>query len=91
MILVLILCIVWTAAIVYWVFTPSGDDRADLAAEARRFALEDRKKAVYENLRDLHFEHLAGKLSAEDYRETRRSLELEAAGVIAQLESSPPA
>lgn len=49
--------------------------------------LRERKEAIYENLRDLNFEYLAGKYPEADYNEQRRSLEDEAARTIAQMEA----
>jgi len=49
-------------------------------------SLRERKDAIYENLRDLNFEYLAGKYPEQDYAEQRRILEDEAAMVIAEME-----
>jgi len=49
--------------------------------------LRERKEAIYENLRDLNFEYLAGKYPEAEYAEQRRPLEDEAAQVIAEMES----
>jgi hypothetical protein len=48
--------------------------------------LEDRKAAIYDNLRDLQFEYRVGKLSDEDYQRTKLSLQKELAGVLAEME-----
>lgn len=50
--------------------------------------LEDRKQAIYENLRDLQFEFRLGKLSDEDYRQTKQSLQRELATVLAETEAT---
>src|SRR5947209_19994163 len=50
--------------------------------------LEDRKQAIYENLRDLQFEFRLGKLSDEDYKETKQALQRELAVVLAETEST---
>lgn len=47
--------------------------------------LEERKTAIYENLRDLQFEYRVGKLSDEDYQKTKQGLQRELAGVIAEM------
>lgn len=47
--------------------------------------LEERKAAIYENLRDLQFEYRVGKLSDEDYQQTKQSLQKELAGVIGEI------
>ncbi len=48
--------------------------------------LEDRKQAIYGNLRDLQFEYRLGKLSDEDYQQNKRALQRELAGVLAEIE-----
>ena len=48
--------------------------------------LEERKAAIYENLRDLQFEYRVGKLSDEDYQRTKLGLQKELAGVISEIE-----
>jgi hypothetical protein len=49
--------------------------------------LLDRRDAIYENLRDLRFEHRAGKFSEADYEEIKQSLEIEAARVLADMDT----
>jgi hypothetical protein len=49
--------------------------------------LRERKEAIYENLRDLNFEYLAGKYPESEYAEQRRALEDEAAHTIAEMEA----
>src|SRR5215467_6966197 len=58
--------------------------------------LDERKAAIYENLRDLQFEYRLGKLSDEDYQNTKRDLQKELAAVLAEVdrvraELPPPA
>jgi len=48
--------------------------------------LLERRDAIYENLRDLRFEHRAGKFSEQDYEEIKQSLEIEAARVLADMD-----
>jgi hypothetical protein len=50
--------------------------------------LDDRKAQIYENLRDLQFEYRVGKLSDEDYQQTKLGLQKELAGVIGEIEKS---
>ncbi|MBV9759837.1 MAG: hypothetical protein JO340_04665 [Acidobacteriaceae bacterium] len=50
--------------------------------------LEDRKRAIYDNLRDLQFEFRLGKLSDEDYQQTKLVLQKELAGVLADIEET---
>lgn len=56
------------------------------AGKTRLDYLQERKEAIYENLRDLNFEFLAGKYPEQDYDEQRTSLEDEAARVIQEME-----
>ena len=63
-------------------FLQRGKTRADY--------LRERKEVIYENLRDLNFEYLAGKHPEPDYAVQRASLEDEAAQVIAELDRLEP-
>jgi len=48
--------------------------------------LDDRKAAIYENLRDLQFEYRLGKLSDADYQQVKRDLQKELAAVMAEVD-----
>ena len=48
--------------------------------------LDEKKKAIYENLRDLQFEYRMNKLSDQDYQETKLDLQRQLAGVLAEIE-----
>src|SRR5260370_36172036 len=48
--------------------------------------LDERKAAIYENLRDLQFEFRVGKLSDQDYQQTKQDLQKELAGVLAEID-----
>ena len=48
--------------------------------------LDERKAAIYENLRDLQFEYRVGKLSDSDYQQTKLDLQRELAGVMAEID-----
>ena len=50
--------------------------------------LEDRKYAIYDNLRDLQFEYRLGKLSDDDYQQTKQALQKELAVVLAETEAN---
>jgi hypothetical protein len=52
--------------------------------------LEERKAAIYENLRDLQFEYRVGKLSDADYQQTKLGLQKELAGVLAEIDKIAP-
>lgn len=48
--------------------------------------LDERKAAIYENLRDLQFEYRVGKLSDADYQSTKKDLQTELAAVLAEVD-----
>ncbi len=48
--------------------------------------LDERKAAIYENLRDLQFEYRVGKLSDDDYQLTKKDLQKELAAVMAEVD-----
>jgi len=80
------LCLMLLVASLYYVFYLPG--RLFLGPEKTRAGyLRERKEVIYENLRDLNFEYKAGKYPEADYAVQRDSLENEAAGVLAEMES----
>ena len=48
--------------------------------------LDQRKVAIYENLRDLQFEYRVGKLSDADYQNTKKDLQKELAAVLGEVD-----
>ena len=48
--------------------------------------LDERKAAIYENLRDLQFEYRVGKLSDHDYQATKLDLQRELAVVMGEID-----
>jgi rRNA maturation endonuclease Nob1 len=48
--------------------------------------LDERKAAIYDNLRDLQFEYRVGKLSDADYQSTKVALQKELAVVLAEID-----
>ena len=77
-------CIMVTLCVLFYVFYLPG--RLHLGPEKTRLAyLQERKEAIYENMRDLYFEQQAGKLPDQDYQLLKSSLEQEAAGVLAEM------
>ncbi|HSP70199.1 MAG TPA: hypothetical protein VLN48_20890 [Bryobacteraceae bacterium] len=48
--------------------------------------LDERRAAIYENLRDLQFEYRVGKLSDADYQQTKVGFQKELAGVLGEIE-----
>lgn len=77
-------CAMVLLCVLFYVFYLPG--RLNLGPEKTRLAyLQERKEAIYENMRDLNFEHQAGKLPDQDYQSLKSSLEEEAAGVLAEM------
>ncbi len=77
-------CAMVTLCVLFYVFYLPG--RLHMGPEKTRLAyLQERKEAVYENLRDLNFELQAGKLPDQDYQSLKASLEDEAAGILAEM------
>jgi len=75
-----------TLAVFVYMFWPEKNPFVQ-ADKTRVDYLRERKDAIYENLRDLNFEFLAGKYPEQDYAEQRAGLEDEAARVIAEMEA----
>jgi len=71
------------ASLVYIFYLP---DHLYLGPEKTRASyLRERKDAVYENLRDLNFEYVAGKVPDVDYQSLKSSLQDEAATLLAEI------
>jgi hypothetical protein len=84
-----LLCVAVAAAAFFYVFhvpemTISGPEKT------RAMYLRERKDVVYENLRDLNFEHKAGKIPEVDYASMKNSLEEEAAAILAEISRLEP-
>lgn len=77
--LVFVICI----AFIFW---PERNPFVQ-ADKTRVDSLRERKDAIYENLRDLNFEYLAGKYPEQDYADQRSILEGEAATVMAEMDA----
>lgn len=92
MMLVYACCAVVTLASLFYIFYIPGP--VYLGPEKTRASyLRERKDAVYENLRDLNFEYIAGKVPDADYQSIKASLQEEAATLLAEisrLESGAP-
>jgi hypothetical protein len=77
-------CLLFTAAVLYYVFFIP--EKLFLGPEKTRASyLRERKDAVYENLRDLNFEYKAGKVPDLDYQQLKTSLQDEAATLLAEI------
>jgi len=62
-------------------------DASDLAPHRTKLdQLLERRDTIYDNLRDLRFEHRSGKYSEGDFEAMKTALENEAAMVLAEIE-----
>lgn len=73
-----------TLAVFLYVFWPERNPFQQ-ADKTRLDYLAERKDVIYENLRDLNFEYLAGKYPEQDYSEQRAGLEDEAMRVMEEM------
>jgi hypothetical protein len=72
-------------ALLVYTFWPENVFASQREKTRLDFLLE-RKEQLYENLRDLSFEHRAGKYPEEDFVAQRAQLENEAAQLLAEIE-----
>src|SRR6266542_256170 len=80
-----IACIVTAGVLLYILGVRSKDLPAPQPVSPFQH-LDERKAAIYENLRDLQFENRVGKLSDQDYQQTKLDLQRELAGVMAEID-----
>ncbi|MGH9574990.1 MAG: hypothetical protein ACRD40_15845 [Candidatus Acidiferrales bacterium] len=84
---IIVACVLLAAAVILFVFNVRLEP-SDIAAHRTKLdQLMERRDAIYDNLRDLRFEYRAGKFSDPDYEETKQSLEIEAARVLAEMDT----
>src|SRR5258706_5921023 len=80
-----IACIV-TAGVLLYILGVRPKDLPVPEPESPFQHLDERKAAIYENLRDLQFEFRLGKLSDADYQTTKKDLQKELAAVLADVD-----
>jgi hypothetical protein len=85
MTLIVIASLLTIGAMVF-VFSVRAKDVPEAAPASPFDHLDERKAAIYENLRDLQFEYRVGKLSDHDYQQTKLDLQKELAGVLAEID-----
>lgn len=84
---IVVACVLLAAAAVLFIFNVHLEPSDTAAHRTKLDQLMERRDAIYENLRDLRFEYRAGKFSEADYDETRQLLEIEAARVLAEMDT----
>jgi len=79
-------CVLLAAAAIIFIFLIDPDPSDSAPHRSRLDLLLERRDTIYENLRDLRFEHRAGKFSEDDYERMKLSLEAEAARVLGEMD-----
>jgi hypothetical protein len=84
-VIIAITCVV-AIAVIAFVLTVRPNDIPAPEPVSPFHHLDERKAAIYENLRDLQFEFRLGKLSDDDYQSTKKDLQKELARVLAEVD-----
>lgn len=79
-------CFALAAATAIFVFYFEPDEADSAPHRSKLDQLLERRDTIYDNLRDLKFEHRSGKYSDADFEEMKKSLETEASLVLAEME-----
>jgi hypothetical protein len=80
-------CVLLALATMIFIFGVRPESFDAAPHRTRLDQLMERRDSIYDNLRDLRFEHRAGKFSEADYDEIKQSLEIEAARVLADMDN----
>lgn len=83
--IIVVTCLV-AIAVIAFILTVRPKDLPEPEPVSPFAHLDERKAAIYENLRDLQFEYRVGKLSDADYQTTKRDLQRELAAVLAEVD-----
>ncbi len=87
----LVACLALAVATFLFIFYLQYEDSDFAPLRSRLDQLLERRDTIYDNLRDLKFEHRAGKYAEQDYEAMKAALENEAAAVLAQIEQETAA
>jgi hypothetical protein len=83
--IIVITCVI-AIAVIAFVLGVRDRDLPEAEPESPFQHLDQRKAAIYENLRDLQFEYRVGKLSDSDYQNTKKDLQKELAAVLGEVD-----
>jgi hypothetical protein len=83
---IIVFTCVLAVAVIAFILGVRAKDLPEPEPESPFHHLDERKAAIYENLRDLQFEYRVGKLSDEDYQATKRDLQKELAVVLSEVD-----
>lgn len=81
-------CVALAAATLVFIFFLEPERGGEAVYRTKLDQLLERRDVVYENLRDLKFEHRSGKYSGADYEEMKRAMEMDAATVLAEIDKA---
>lgn len=84
--MIIVLTCLLAIAVIAFILGVRSKDLPEPEPESPFHHLDDRKAAIYENLRDLQFEYRVGKLSDDDYQTTKRDLQKELAQVLSEVD-----
>lgn len=82
---ILLACLL-TIGVLAFILSVRAGDLPETAPVSPFDYLDERKASIYENLRDLQFEYRVGKLSDQDYQQTKQDLQKELAVVLAEVD-----
>src|ERR1039458_4476259 len=85
--MIIALACVIAIAVIAFILGVRAKDLPEPEPESPFLRLGERKAAIYENLRDLQFEYRVGKLSDQDYQNTKKDLQKELASVLAEVDA----
>ena len=85
--MIIALACVIAIAVIAFILGVRAKDLPEPEPESPFLRLDERKAAIYENLRDLQFEYRVGKLSDQDYQNTKKDLQKELASVLAEVDA----
>jgi hypothetical protein len=83
---IIVLTCILAIAVIAFILGVRTKDLPEPEPESPFHHLDERKAAIYENLRDLQFEYRVGKFSDEDYQSTKRDLQKELAVVLSEVD-----
>jgi hypothetical protein len=83
---IIVLTCILAIAVIAFILGVRAKDLPEPEPESPFHHLDERKAAIYENLRDLQFEYRMGKFSDEDYQSTKRDLQKELAVVLSEVD-----
>ena len=85
--MIIALACVIAIAVIAFILGVRAKDLPEPQPESPFLHLDERKAAIYENLRDLQFEYRVGKLSDQDYQNTKKDLQKDLAAVLAEVDA----